>query len=99
MLKAEVIKKADELEDMLISTAGLDEDITLELLDEYSIHVWALKYINDDYPFVKALRIQEICDNVERRSPKVSSETYEQYVVYLKLLAVCLEEIPRKDKV
>ena len=98
MKSSEVTAHADELEDIMIETAGLDPDITAELSDEYAIHVWALKHINHSYPFEQALRVQEICDQIEGRLPRVSNRVFDQYTVYMGLLAILLQEVPRKEE-
>ena len=96
MTNQDVISKSDELEDTLITTAGLDSDITTELLDEYAIHVWALKSADSDYPLEQAIRIQEICEEVESKLPRVRPTVFGQYVIYLNLLAICLEKITKR---
>ena len=84
-------KEADELEDLLISMSDFDRSHVL--LDEYTIRVWALKSINDIYPYDQAIRITDICDVLEDKLPRVSDNVFEQYVIYLNLLAICLKNI------
>jgi hypothetical protein len=96
-MKAQTVRdRADKIEDSLIMISGIDENITRELLDEYAINVWALKYVNDDYPFVQALRLQDICEEIESRLPRVSDKIFNEYVNYLDLLSICMQEIPRR---
>lgn len=98
MKRAEIRQKANDLEDTMIDAAGIvDDSIITGLLQDYSVHVWALKHVGDDYPLEQALRIQDIVNAVEQRLPHVSEGVYEEYVVYLKLYSICLETIPRKE--
>ena len=87
--RKEIIEKADELEDLLVTMSDFDHSKVL--LDEYAIHIQALKSMGDIYPYDQAIRIGEIRDVIESRLPNVSDEVFEQYVVYINLLAICLE--------
>jgi len=84
-------KELEEIEDVLINTAGLDQDTTDQLLKEYSGICKILRSVDDDYPLMQAIRFQEICDEIEKQLPDVSEEVFEQYVIYMNLLAICME--------
>lgn len=94
MKRADVIAKANDLEDTMIDAAGIvGDDIITELLQDYSVHVWALKSVGDDYPLEQAIRIWDIIEFVESKLPDVPEHIYDWYVVYLKLYSICMETI------
>ena len=85
--------EANEFEDLLIDMSDFDRSGVI--LDEYATRIYALKSIGDDYPYDQAIRITDICGVIEGKLPKVSDEIFEQYTIYLNLLAICLENIRR----
>lgn len=94
MKRADVISSADYLEDAMIDTAGIvADDVITALLQDYSVYVWALKSVGDDYPLEQAMRIWDIIEFVESKLPNVPETIYERYVVYLKLYSICMESI------
>ena len=94
MRRVDVIAKANELEDTVIDAAGIvNDDIITDLLQDYSIHVWALRHVGDDYPLEQAIRIWDIITFVEDKLPNVPENIYERYVVYLKLYSICTESV------
>lgn len=99
MKRADVIQRASDLEDVIVDAAGIISDDTITgLLQDYSVHVWALKYADDDYPLEQAIRIWDIIEFVESKLPDVPELIYEQYVVYLKLYSICTEALEKEGK-
>ena len=94
MTRDEVRDRIVGIEGSFISIAGLDQELERELLDEYSVNAWALKAIGDEWIWEQAIRVQEICDTIESRIPKISEEVMNEYVAYNILLAICLYEVP-----
>ena len=94
MTKEEIISNANELEESLRIVYGLDDDgFYRELLDDYSINIWALKSIGDSYPYDRAIEFQEKCDNIEARIPNITEEEFNEYTFYTELLAISLYEV------
>jgi len=97
-MRNDIRNRITELEDTLISIAGLDEELTNELLDEYCINVWALKSVDDTWIWEQTIRLQEIVDTIETRMPRISDKIFEEYIMYLNLLAICFYNIPKLRK-
>lgn len=87
--------KLDELEDILINTAGIDWEYSHQLLQDYDSMCQVLKESGDNYPYDQSIRLYEIYNELETQLPNVSDNIYEQYVIYLNLLAICLEPIKK----
>jgi len=88
-----VISEIEELEGLLIDMSDFDNSRVL--FDEYTIRMWALTSIGHVYPLDQAIRLTEICEDLEPLLPSSSEEMFEQYTVYLNLLGICLEDIRR----
>ena len=87
MTETDIIKKAEELEDLMILMADFDN--ATPLLEQYKSYIIMLA--NTNYPYYQAIRFSDICNTIAGRLPAVSNEIFEQYVTYLTLLAICLE--------
>jgi len=94
--KSEIVSEMEEIEDTLIDTAGMNWEYSLELLDDYAIRCWALKIRGDSYPLEQAIRLQEIFEEIEKLMPNVSDLVFEQFCIYIHLLAISLEPVERR---
>ena len=91
MTRDKAIEELKGIEEVLISTAGIDWEYSTSLLNDYAIRMWALKFSDDNYPMEEALRLQEITDKLEKENMP------DNYVIYTYMLAIILEPIRRKD--
>ena len=90
MNRETLIAKANELEDLIIEMGDIDSAEVL--FDMYKSCILSLKQQDDDYPIDQATRFLDICDVIDQKLPNVSDIEFEQYAIYLRLLAICLEE-------
>ena len=88
-----VIDKIVELEEALREAIKIDESFYEELLNDYKVHVWALKSIGDIYPSDRAIDIQEQFDKLESRMPNI---TFEEVMLLSDLLEVLYYPIPKR---
>jgi len=91
MNKVEVISKAEELKEVCRQAQGYSQEFYEELLDDYSIHIWALKSIGDSYPWEQVLEIQEHHSKIEELLPNVSDKVFEEYIFLNDLIGVLLK--------
>jgi len=89
--KQGVIDKAEELKEICRQSHKYSQEFYEELLDEYAVHVWALKSIKDEYPWMQALKIQEKYDKIEARLSNITDEEFEEFIVLGDFLAVLLK--------
>ena len=98
MLKAEVIKKIEELEQSLPEAQGIDETFYRELLDEWAIYIWALKFIGNSYPYERAINMEDRKTQLELELSDSSREVCEEYIRLCDLLEIIYYEVPNLRK-
>ena len=87
----ELITKLKELEDDLRIAQKYSQIFYEEILGEYAINIWALKFANDDYPYLQAIEIQERYSDLGRMLPMITEEEFDEYVLLGDQLAVLLK--------
>ena len=95
MNRLEVIFKAEELKDLCGTAVSCNYDLYLQLLDDYTVHVWALKSINDSYIWEQVLVMQERLEDLDGQLTAgliPSDETVRnEYQVLVDMLAILLD--------
>lgn len=92
MTKQDIINGAEELKQDLFQSHKVDQRFYEELLEQYSIQVWALKLKDDLYSYEQTLQLQDEYEKIEQWLPRVSEDTFDRYVVIGDLIAVLLEQ-------
>lgn len=99
MITREMIrKKSGELEETLRQALPISQEFYEELLDDYSIYVWALNVIGDNYPLEKAIEVQEKYSEIESRMPNITEEEFDEYTFLSDQLAILFTEVPSLSK-
>ena len=94
MVRKEAINKIEELELSLSEAQRIDEAFYQELLDDWSIHIWALKSIHDSYPYDRAIDFEGRKTQLELVLPDSSKEFCEEYLRLCNLLEIIYYELP-----
>ena len=98
MIRAEVIAKANELEETLRQAHGYSQEFYEELLDDYVVNVWALKSIGDSYPWERAIELQEKQQKIESRMPNITAGEFDEYTILSDQLAILFTEVPNVQR-
>ena len=88
VIGGEVITKLEELEESLRQAQKIDQGFYEELLEDYFVYVRALKSVDDSYPWLRAIDIQEEHSEIRARLPNVSEDEFEVYIHLGNLLAI-----------
>lgn len=90
MLITELRRQATETEETLRLVFPIDREFYLTVLDEWTIYIYALKSVNDPYPWDRAVEIEEQKSLIEARLPDVTDEEFDKYTVLMDMLGVLL---------
>ena len=93
MLRTEAINKIEELELSLSEAQRIDETFYQELLDDWSVYIWALKSIGDSYPYDRAIGLEDGKKQLELVLPESSREDCGEYLRLCNLLEVIYYEL------
>jgi len=89
MTKQDVVAKCEELLDLAKVTQGLLHD---EIMDNYTIHVLALKSIGDPYPDDQLLKLTCRLFDIGDKFPHMSVEEIEESMVLCEAIEICGQE-------
>ena len=91
MTRNEVITKAKEA----LETSRLvmyDQSFYQECMNEYATYIWALKSIDDPYPWEQAIEAESRRADIESRLPNVSEEEFDEYTHIWNQLGILYHE-------
>ena len=86
----DLILKSKELEDSLFDVYPIDKTFYNEVLQDYSIQIYALKHIGNSYPLEHAIDIEEQKSDIEIDP---TPEDFDRLTVMLDILGVLYAEI------
>jgi hypothetical protein len=90
MTKQELIRLTTDLEETIKSAHEVDELFYQDLLDDYFVHIEAMKNLKMSYPYDKAAAVQDRHSQIETKLPNVSQADFEEYVMLNDMLAILL---------